>query len=317
VPNRRDALAFGLASVASAFVAPALAVPARPPARRLANASAIPHDPRGQYLDYLTRANIAGGSNVRLDTTGVIMVQRGESHVYNPVTIAQYGLQQFSYWAVRGDQTALHRAVLQAGWLVANQNTSTGAWAYDYPFGVGAMSETLPAGWTSAMAQGQAMSLLARIYSVYPTKSAYRTAALRARWPLSRRVADGGLLTEFHGHPHYEEYPTRSAPTLALNGFQFCLVGLWDANQVIPSAEVSDLFHRGYDTMVYQLPYHDMVTTSAYHLGHLTKAPRAVHHADSYHRIHVLLLTVLHAFRAHPVVAFYRDRWATYPPMGN
>lgn len=317
MPTRRQVLALGFsgaATLSTPFLGNHAPIQHRPVS---AKAATTAHDPRGQYLDYLTRGDIGRGSNVKLDGAGIITVQRGETYVYNPVTIAQYGLQQFTYWSARGDTAALHRAVRQAGWLVSNQNAATGGWEYDYPFGVGAMSETLPAGWISAMAQGQAMSLLSRIFSTYPTKSTYRTVALRARWPFRRKVADGGLLADFHGYPHYEEYPTKSAPTLALNGFQFCLVGLWDTSQTIQNDEISDLFDRGYETMVYQLPFHDLATTSAYHLGHLTKSPRGVHHADHYHRIHVTLLGALHGMREHPVTAFYRDRWATYPPMTN
>jgi hypothetical protein len=315
MPNRREALTIGLAGVASVLARPALVVPVAAGPRVPAATSVPPHDPRGEYLDYRTRGDIGRGSNVKFDSAGVITLLLGSSYVYNPVTISQYGLQQFTYWSATGDKAALHRAVVQGGWLVRNQNTTTGAWNYNYPFGVGAMSETLRAGWVSAMAQGQAMSLLCRIYSVYSSTSTYRTPALRGRWPFRHRVADGGVITDFHGHPHYEEWPTRSAATLALNGFQFSLIGLWDMTQVMPTQELSDLFDRGYETMVYQLPFHDMVTTTAYHLGHLTKPPRQVHHADHYHRVHVMLLSVLHELRPNPVVAYYRDRWATYPPM--
>lgn len=169
-------------------------------------AATIPHAPDGQYLNYATgRSDIGRGSNVTFDDAGVIMVRRGTGYVHNPVTISQYGLQQFSYWALRGDTAARHRAVLQANWLLRNQDTRTGLWAYDYPFSVGAMSETLPAGWSSAMAQGQAVSLLSRIYSAFSTKGGYRTAAMRAKWPFRRSVENGGLTTTFQGMPHYEE----------------------------------------------------------------------------------------------------------------
>lgn len=312
--TRRQALMLGATGAASALAPTALGR-LLSPIRPAAAVTTVPHDPRGQYLNYLTKGDVARSSNARIDANGIITIRRGDIYVYNPVTISQYGLQQFTYWIAKGDKAALHRAVLQANWLVSNQNRTTGAWTYDYPFAVGGMGETLQAGWISAMAQGQAMSLLARIFSVYPTKSAYRVTALRARWPFRYRVANGGVLADLDGHPHYEEYPTRSAPTFALNGFQFCLVGLWDLNQIAPNQEIADLFDRGYETMVYELPLHDMITTSAYHLGHLTKRPRDVHHADDYHRVHVILLGVLHTFRPDSTVGFYRKLWATYPPM--
>lgn len=273
----------------------------------------LPSAPAGVYLNYLTRGNIAGGSNVRLDQAGTIQVRRGSGYVYNPVTISQYGLQQFSYYIDRGDKAALHRAVLQANWLVANQDTANGKWYYEYAFGVGGMNETLPSGWSSAMAQGQAMSLLSRISATYPTKGLYRHAAFRAKWPMRRSVQEGGLVGYFHDHPYFEEYPTNT-PSFALNGFQFTLIGLADQAR-LGDAEAWQMFNDGFDTMAYALPFHDALTTSAYHLGHLTKAPRKIHHADHYHRIHVLLLGALNSLRPNETVEFYRQLWETYPAM--
>lgn len=272
------------------------------------------YDPAGIYLDYDTRGNIAGGSNVKLDANGVIMVARGSSYVYNPTTIAQYGLQQFGYYVQKGTRIYLTNALKQAGWLYTNQDRATGRWNYDYPFGVGAMSETLPAGWGSAMAQGQAISLLTRIARLYPTSTTYIGAARRALWPLAITVANGGFLAYFQGRQHFEEYPTRTAPTLALNGFMFCLVGLHDL-RTMGNANAEAMYQRGIATMRFELPYHDAVTTSAYHLGHLTKPARKIHHAPHYHRIHVMLLQTMQTFDPNPVQQFYADLWSTYPDM--
>lgn len=279
-----------------------------------ASEASADYEATGPYLNYLTRPNMAGGSNVRIDERGVIQVQRGESWVYNPVTISQYGLQQFSYYRRDGAAASLHRAVVQAGWLLANQEKATGLWRYDYAFGVGGMSETLRAGWASAMAQGQAMSLLTRIWSAYPTKTGYLAGARLALRPLTKPVDEGGLSEKFHGRTYLEEYPTLSAPTFALNGFQFTLIGLWDLAST-GDAGARDLFTECVGTLAYALPHHDAVTTSAYHLGHLTKPPRKMHHAAHYHRIHVLLLDALHSVAPNTTLKFYADLWRTYPAM--
>src|SRR5690606_14382973 len=127
----------------------------------------------GPYLDYADRPSIAGGSNVKLDDAGVIMVKRGSGYIYNPVTISQYGLQEWSYYRRSGDALHLNRALRQARWLIANQHQASGTWRYDYAFSVGGFDETLEAGWISAMAQGQAMSLLTRLHWHFPTKPGY------------------------------------------------------------------------------------------------------------------------------------------------
>lgn len=272
------------------------------------------YDASGVYLDYLSRSNIAGGSNVRLDSNGVITVKNGSTFVYNPTTIAQYGLQQYSYYVRDRTSAALHSAVVQAGWLVSHQNSGTGAWTYSYPFGVGGMNETLPAGWSSAMAQGQAMSLLTRVYRSYPTKTAYLAAAKKALAPLLIPVSAGGLAATFQGATYLEEYPTKSAPTLALNGFMFTLIGLYDLGQTGSSPALT-LLDTCMAALRAVLPNHDMVTTSAYHLGHLTKPPRPVHHAAHYHRVHVTELDALRSVLPDPTLDFYANLWRGYPDM--
>ncbi|MFC7491488.1 MULTISPECIES: D-glucuronyl C5-epimerase family protein [unclassified Knoellia] len=306
--NRRD-LITGLSGAAAANVAAASSASAAP-----AQLAGTDYVSTGPYLDYLTRGNIAGGSNVRIDAKGVIQVQRGATWVYNPVTISQYGLQQFSYYRRDASAAALHKAVVQAGWLLANQEKPSGLWRYNYAFGVGGMSETLAAGWASAMAQGQAMSLLTRIGSAYPTKPGYVTGARLALQPLLKPVSQGGLSAKFHGLTYLEEYPTLTAPTFALNGFQFTLIGLWDLAAAGDSGARA-LFQECLATMIYALPHHDAITTSAYHLGHLTKPARKIHHAAHYHRIHVLLLDALQSVAPNAVITFYADLWRTYPAM--
>lgn len=267
----------------------------------------------GEYLDYAERSSIGNGSNTKLDKNGVVMVARGSDYIYNPVTISQYGLQEWSYFRRSGDPAHLSRALRQAGWLVSNQHGDSGTWRYNYDFAVGGFDETLKAGWSSAMAQGQAMSLLTRIHRQFPDKPAYLAAARRAHRSFVKTVANGGHAAYFKGHVYYEEYPTHSAPSLALNGFQFSLIGLHDLMRTdFPTAK--ELFVQGYRTMAFALPYHDAGKTTAYHLGYLTKPPRPVHSADHYHRIHVQLLRVLHTIRKSDRVARYADQWAQYPP---
>ncbi|TWE12013.1 D-glucuronyl C5-epimerase family protein [Rudaeicoccus suwonensis] len=273
------------------------------------------YNPAGAYLDYDSRSPIGSGSNVQFDAQGIIKVKLGSAFVYNPTTIAQYGLQQYGYYLTSGKQANLTAAVRQAGWLFTNQDRATGRWNYSYPFGVGGMSETLPAGWGSAMAQGQAISLLTRMARQYPKSPNYAAAATRALAPMTKTIANGGFVADFYGHPQYQEYPTVTAPTHALNGFQFCLVGLYDA-QAYGIAAAKPLLSAGLTTLAFELPYHDCVVVSAYHLGHLTKPTRPVHEALHYHKIHVMLLNAINSFAPNPVYAFYANLWAPYPGAG-
>lgn len=272
------------------------------------------YDPLGEYTNYVDRQSIARNSRARLDEDGVITLRTGAGdYFYNPTTIAQYGLQEWSYYVRWGGEEHLAAAVRQADWLVRTQDRRTGAWYYEINWYVANMDEALIAPWGGAMAQGQAMSLLTRVASKFPDRPEYLRAARRATRPLTLAVRDGGMVNYLHGRPFYEEYPT-TTPSFTLNGLQHTLVGLWDL------AEAGDrrarrLFDAGFKTMTYALPLFDAGTTTWYNLSHLTKPPRPPHTADRYHRIHVQLLAALYAMRPDPVVKEYFQRWASYPPM--
>lgn len=273
-------------------------------------AGAGTYDPAGIYLDFLTRDQIAEGPGIHIDADGVPTLHRGDAWVYNPVTISQYGLQEYSRFVTSADPADLARARQAGDWLVSNQDATTGAWFYDYAFDVSGMDETLAPHWTSAMAQGQAMSLLTRL-SRATGEPKYAGAAMSAATPLHKSVTDGGLTADFSGHPFYEEYPT-DPPSFTLNGFMFTLIGLYDLDKLGGSTDAGQLYSDGMATLDIALPYFDTGGVSAYHLGFLTKPPRAVHASLKYHWIHVTELEALNSVSPSPVLQTYHDKWAAY-----
>lgn len=278
-----------------------------------AQAEEVLYDSEGEYLNYVDRSSVATNSRAKLDENGVVTLLTGTGdYFYNPTTIAQHGLQEWSYYKRWGREEFLAAAVRQADWLVETQNKKTGAWYYHINWNVANMDETLIAPWAGAMVQGQAMSLLTRVASAYPERGKYMRAAKLATQPLTKPVREGGLVNYLQGRPYYEEYPTKT-PSFTLNGFQHTLIGLWDLAQT-GDARAERLFDEGYDTMVFALPKYDAPPTTAYNLGHLTKPPRELHAADRYHRIHVELLEVLDYMRPNKTVEKWHDKWATYPP---
>ena len=179
------------------------------------------------------------------------------------------------------------------------------------------MGITLPAGWSSAMAQGQSMSLLARLADCTGS-TADLTAAAKALTPLESSVANGGLADNFLGtsHPMYEEYPT-TPPSDTLNGFMFTLIGLYELSQADPSSQAGQLYSAGLATMEYALPYYDLGDISAYHLGHLTNPPRPVFASAGYHCVVLRLLTYFNEIAPNKITAYYQNLWASYVYNGH
>jgi heparosan-N-sulfate-glucuronate 5-epimerase len=260
-----------------------------------------------EYLDYGRRPSFTARGSIVLDAAGIPRVRypgRGEL-VYNPVTVAQHGLQQVSYFALTGRRTHLRRAVRAARWLEQTQNRRTGKWLYSFRWRVVRTRLTLRAPWASAMAQGQAMSLLVRVYQATGERR-YLAAALRALRPLSRSVRRGGLVARLHGRAWYEEYPT-SPPSFVLNGFMFTLLGLHDLGAIRASSGARALYRRGLQTLVASLPLYDTPAGSLYHLaGGRYVAP------SHYQRLHVKLLSAFLALSPEPALRRYRDRWRRF-----
>ena len=184
---------------------------------------------------------------------GVPMVSYPWGPERNPVTVAQYGLSQWSLWRRGYGRARLRRAIHAADWLVSAQRRD-GTWGYPFDFTSPGTDMMLHAGWASAMAQGQAMSLLTRAY-----RRTHRRRFLRAarhavgaltisvpRGGLARRLPDGGVW--------FEEYPT-PRPSLVLNGNLQTLLGLYDLADL--DRRAGRLFHRGMPALIELLPAYD------------------------------------------------------------
>jgi hypothetical protein len=161
------------------------------------------------------------------DRNGIPVVQytAKEPPRYNPVTIAQVGLAAYSRSVIRTSATDAEAARRCADWLMAHQ-ASDGSWLYEFPNAN--PRYTLPTPWRSALAQGQAISLLARLY-VRTHQREYLTAAQRAMAPLLKPVAAGGLLRRLpDGGMWLEEYPDTRRAAYVLNGFLYTIIGVYD-----------------------------------------------------------------------------------------
>jgi heparosan-N-sulfate-glucuronate 5-epimerase len=273
----------------------------------LAAAAAPAQELRGPYLDYARLAPFAAGDSITLDRRGLPRVWYSARlrAAFNPTTIAQFGLQQLSYFQTGRGPHHLRAAERAAAWLVRTQ-TAGGAWLYGFRWRVIGSRLSLAPPWASAIAQGQAMSLLARMYARTGRRS-YLQAARKARRPLTRPVTGGGLVAFLRGRPWYEEYPTQP-PSFALNGFMFALLGLHDLNAVDPAPATKTLYERGIESLAASLPLFDAGRASLYHLARTGAGTRFVAPAR-YQRLHVKLLSALAEVSDEPALRRYRDRW--------
>ena len=99
------------------------------------------------------------------------------------IGIFQYGLAAYDLFLLNNDHAMLKDAIMCAEWAITNQKTN-GAWD--------TFSKEYPDHPYSAMAQGEAISLLARCYQ-HNSKSEYISAIKKAKDFLLTSDADGGV----------------------------------------------------------------------------------------------------------------------------
>ena len=247
------------------------------------------YSPLGEYMNFKS-LNVLGWKIVSKDNHNIpLNLHHGGKH-YNPVTIAHHGLELYSLMLSNGNSQCSNFSNI-AKWAIDNQNAD-GGWpfTFDHMFFKDRV-DPLKAPWYSALSQGMMISLLVRNSKFSNNMEDYVNLSMKI---IEKKVEMGGSLrNNIDGLNFYEEYPT-SPPSYVLNGFMFCLVGLYDASVIFKNNKALYLFQSGLDTLERLLPLYDLGSGTSYDLTHYFSMVEGPNQArNSYHRLHISLLSLL------------------------
>lgn len=208
-----------------------------------------------------------------------------------------------------------------AEWLLRHQDEDTGGWPIQVTRRLSNGMLELEPGWYSAMAQGQAMSVLTRAY-LATGQERFLDAALRATGPFKVRAESRGVMTTFLGKfVWYEEYPTVPS-SFVLNGFIYSLFGLYDVKSTCgegtagsPPAlcrDAAKLFADGMVSLKRMLPLFDTGSGTAYDLRHFSLGIAPNLARWDYHTTHINQLLYLATVEDDPIFKTTADRWIQY-----
>lgn len=249
------------------------------------------------YLTYASKADYAGPK----DGAGIPLLDyRGEvGRQYNPIAIAQYGLAHFN-------RASLPTFLGVAGWLKTHLETNrkgVPVWQHHFrwPYRRG-----LEPPWPSALAQGQALSVLVRAASETGDRS-YLSCAETALKALALPVSEGGLsVREAGGAVWLEEYLV-DPPSHILNGAICAAWGLFDFWLATGDVAARRLFDETAGTMERSLPRYDAGFWSLYELpggGFPSMVASFL-----YHRLHIVQLKILFRMTGKESFLHYAQRW--------
>ena len=194
-----------------------------------------PTDSHMPYVLAYSTEGMVKRYGLKFDEEGIAMtkhyIHQGEGHYYSPVKIAHFGLACLND-ALSGAGNESYEAYRShLHWLIENYADVNGEVIWRVPST--SPKYDLGFNYVSAISQGLALSLLARS-EPGPTRSRAAELSDAALIPMTRPVADGGLLGESKWGPCYEEYPCIPFSHV-VNGFVFCLNGLYDADAAFRS----------------------------------------------------------------------------------
>jgi heparosan-N-sulfate-glucuronate 5-epimerase len=256
-----------------------------------------PEDPLSGYYNDLTMIPLAQGSPEAARTR--LREMTAQRRLANPVSIAQLGLGAWQLSVRQPQWLEVVRDVVN--WIVA-EHDDEGRLRYGF-----AMPHTyrLAAGWTCAMAQGEAASLLVRAADALDDPRLLDHARAVAI-PLVE--SDSDLVSLTRDGPVLQEYPTEP-PSHVLNGWIFALWGIYDVTHSGARwQEAASAFDSGVAALCARLPLYD----TGWQWSRYDLFPHRIEHVTSpfYHRLHVEQLRALaDLVGPRPELIETADRW--------
>lgn len=165
----------------------------------------------------------------------------------------------------------------------------------------------LPPPWLSAITQGEAASLFARLHRETGDER-FAEGAREALLPMSVPSTGGGLLAELDGQPFVEEYPSQP-PSFVLNGAIFALWGFLDVGLLLDDPQITRRFEVLSGVLADSLHRFDTGWWSRYDLY-----PHPVPNIASpaYHGLHIKQLTIMRETTGDERFAGMAERFEAY-----
>lgn len=255
------------------------------------------------YLDFSNKSEYVG----QFDERGIPLFRHGNSAMfYHPIVICQYALGIFErIYRDENDESDYRKKFIQlADWLLENTkyNGVGLGWIINYDIS----DYNLKAPWMSAMAQGEAISVLTRAH-LLTGKEEYLITAREALNLFEYSVSDGGVVNKFESYSIYEEYPSPTKTVAVLNGFIFSIFGLYDLVIYVGDERSTKLFNIGIEALSKIIKYYDIGYWSQYYLFDYPKNYPASY---TYHVLCAEQLKALYHITEREIFLEYSEKWS-------
>jgi heparosan-N-sulfate-glucuronate 5-epimerase len=230
----------------------------------------------------------------------------------NPTTVCQYAMEYWEEWVTLCRATPVaydsrRRFLHCADWLLEHGVAVKDmlVWQYDFPFYIAEPP------WISGMAQGHALQVLIRAYTL-TREVKYKEAASKALSVFFADIAQGGVRiveAEDDNAWWYAEYTSPVRQPKVLNGMLYALLGVQEYYGVTGDERARTIFDNGIRAVLLHLEDYDAGNWTWYDRDH--ELP-----ARHYHKIHVNQLRRLFEITQEEKFWQTAEKWSGYPDPG-
>ena len=273
------------------------------------------YSPYKCYFD-CEKSNYENCADFKFDANNILMRKYNGKFYYNPVSVELYALSMYGKY-INGNDTK--KNFLNCADFLINYMDKRGALKYNFAYN---HYEDLKPGWTSSMAQGQALSVFERAFKITGDKK-YIEAGNKDLKYLITPVSEGGVMdtletldTNLRNKIFFQEY-VNTTSSYTLNGYIFTLMGLYDWWHVKEDQNkyysniAYEYFNKGIDSLKCILPYYDIGGFTTYDLYYITKNSQP-NSAGYYHSVHIKQLDTIYYITKDKYFKDMRDLWNSY-----
>ena len=249
--------------------------------------------------DYGYQAGVYVGEQITIRTVAEAAVKRYSEHMEGNTTALIYFNNCISY--------------ILEHFVDMNLDTSNGTvaittWPYDFAIW------DLPEGWRSGMVDAMAIHALALAHSLNGN-STYLDIIERVISAFEIPIVQGGNLLILENNTHWypeivitpDLMPDYNSP-LILNGFQFALIHMYQANEFLNNSRLIRVFNLGVEADVFHIHKYDSpYKWTRYHLRDPLKLASV-----SYHAIHIAQTNLLYKYTNETIFNTFHELWSTY-----
>ena len=258
------------------------------------------------YLDYFSKIDYPG----KFNQEGIpLFKHKAHADIEHPTVISHYafGLFEKLYRENYSNKNLLIKYLTLADWFDHHKVRIGNSYCWYIKIDYNPEYQ-LSNPWISAMAQGQAISVLTRA-SLLTGNQKYESIANESLNIFQVDVKNGGLLNHFNSFPVFEECPTPNKPMVVLNGFIFALFGLYDLYLLNRNEKAIYLFNEGMQSVKKLLRNFDTGKWTNYYLFDY---PKNYHSSFTYHYLVTEQLMSLYFISGDKIFLEYSERWRGY-----